>query len=545
MSSKVAHYLQEHLAGEVMTSVDARQYFSTDSSIFTIPPAIVVYPRNENDIRKAARFTWQLAERGRVIPLTSRGAGTDLSGAALGSGILLVFPAHMNKIVEFDSKSGVLVTEPGANYGKLQQTLQTHGRFLPPYPASLEYSTIGGAIANNASGDKGIKYGATRSYVSGLRVVLANGEIIETARLNKRELNKKLGLATFEGEVYRSIDTLLEENKEIVENFGLAVAKNASGYGLLDVKRKDGSFDLTPLLVGSQGTLGIITEATLETEVYNPETTLVAGMFRDLQNTQEAILELRKFSDAPSSLEMVDGRLLEFVNKINPNQLKGLVEKPYPGAVLFVEFDGSDRHQKKAAKKARKLFEKLGAEVRVETDMEQQVELWKIRQASSTVVLHAENHANALPVIEDGVVPLDKIAEFIEAIYRMFDQNQLPVAVWGHAGEGNLHVQPHLNLGQVGGRQKAFKLMDEYYKLIVSLGGSLSGENNDGRLRAPYLESMYGAEMYQLFQKVKKIFDPYNTLNPGVKINVDLVDIKPLLRQSYTMDHLYDHLPRS
>ena len=184
--SKVAHYLQEHLVGEVMTSTDARRYFATDASILQLAPAIVVYPRNENDVRKTARFTWQLAERGRVIPMTARGAGTDQSGAALGGGIMLVFPAHMNRILELDTKAGTVALEPCINYGNLQKTMQTHGRFLPPYPSSVEYSTVGGAIANNAIGEKSVKYGDTRAYVQGLRVVLANGEVIETRLLNKK-----------------------------------------------------------------------------------------------------------------------------------------------------------------------------------------------------------------------------------------------------------------------------------------------------------------------------------------------------------------------
>ena len=195
--NKVAHYLQEHLSGEVMTSADARKYFATDGSVFTITPSIVVYPRNENDIRKTARFSWQLAERGRIAPITARGSGTDQSGGALGSGIMLVFPAHMNRILELDGKSGAVTIEPGINYGKLQQALHTHNRFLPPFPSSIEFSTVGGAIANNAAGEKTIKYGSTRDYVKSLRAVVANGEIIETRRLSKRELNKKLGLATF------------------------------------------------------------------------------------------------------------------------------------------------------------------------------------------------------------------------------------------------------------------------------------------------------------------------------------------------------------
>ena len=142
--SKVAHYLQEHVMGEVMTAPDARRYFATDASVLSMTPAVIIYPRNENDVRKTARFTWQLAERGRVIPMTARGAGTDLSGAALGSGVIIAFPAHMHRLVEFDSKTGMVTVEPGINYGKLQQALLTHERFLPPYPASFEYSTVGG-----------------------------------------------------------------------------------------------------------------------------------------------------------------------------------------------------------------------------------------------------------------------------------------------------------------------------------------------------------------------------------------------------------------
>jgi len=357
--SKVAHYLQEHVMGEVMTSADARQYFATDGSIFYVAPAVVLYPRNENDVRKTARFAWQLAERGRIIPITPRGSGTDQSGAAIGSGIVMVFPAHMNRILELDTKTGVIEVEPGINYGKMQQTLETHGRFLPPSPANLEYSTIGGAVANNTSGEKSLKYGDTRTYVKSLRVVLANGEVIETRRLNKRELNRKLGLATFEGEIYRAVDALVEENQKVIARTELNVTKNTAGYDLLDVKTKEG-FDLTPLIVGSQGTLGIVTEVTLETEQHNPHTTLLAGFFDDIGKAQQAILELRAMPTLPSAIEMVDGNLLETVKNINPNQLKGIVPTPLPKVVLLVEFDDFGEHsQKKLSKIAQKILKKF------------------------------------------------------------------------------------------------------------------------------------------------------------------------------------------
>lgn len=544
--SKVAHYLQEHLIGEVMTTPDARKYFATDASIFSLPPAIVVYPRGENDVRKAARFSWQLAERGRVIPMTARGLGTDQSGAALGSGIMLVFPAHMHRILELDGKSGEVTVEPGANYGKLQQALHTHGRFLPPFPASLEYSTIGGAIANNAGGERSLKYGSTRSFVKRLRVVLADGEVIETRRLSKRELNKKLGLNSMEGDVYRKLDILIEENDELIKKSVINVSKNSAGYALSEVRRKDGSFDLTPLLVGSQGTLGLITEATLETRPHNPNPTLIVAFVDDLAMAGEVILDLRNSSELPAAIEMVDNNLLEFVQANNPSLIAGVIEPPFQKIALFIEFDStSERVQKKVTKRAKKILDKHGLPYRVETNPEQREQLWKVREAAASVLAHSSTDAKALPIIEDGIVPADRFAEYLQGIYDLFSSNNLPVAVWGHAGDAHLHVQPLIDLSQVGGRQMIFKLLVDYYSMIARLGGSTTGEHGDGRLRGPFLEQMYGTEVYELFRQVRAIFDPYGTLNPGVKTDVKLDDIKPLLRQEYDLAHLYDHMPHS
>lgn len=544
--SKVAHYLQEHLIGEVMTSSDARRYFATDTSILTLTPAIVVYPHNENDVRKTARFTWQLAERGRVIPITARGSGTDQAGGAIGSGIVIIFPAHMHKILELDPKTGSVAVQPGLNYGKLQQTLQTHGRFLPPFPASIEFSTIGGAMGNNAAGEKSVKYGSTRTFVRALRVVLANGEVIETGRINKRELSKKMGLNSMEGEVYRALDKLLEENKELIAKTKLDTTKNSSGYYLTDIKQKDGSLDLTPLFIGSQGTLGIITEAVIDTEPYNPATTLIVASFDDVERAAKAVLDLRKLPDMPSAIEMVDGNLLNFIDQHNPNQLKGTLEKPFHKIMLLIEFDNFNaRSQKRMAKKSKKIIEDYGGSCQIETDPEQQDHLWRIRHSAASVTAFSDNNAKALPLIEDGVVPVAKFVEFLTGAYAIFDKYNLQVAVWGHAGDANLHMQPFLDLSQLGDRQKLFRIMEDYHHLVISLGGSTNGEHGDGRLRAPFVRQQFGEEAYELFVAVKKIFDPYNTLNPGVKTGVTLEDIKPMMRQEYSMKHLYEHMPRT
>ncbi|MEI9914054.1 MAG: FAD-binding oxidoreductase [Candidatus Saccharibacteria bacterium] len=545
--SKIAHYLQEHLSGEVMTSVDARRYFSTDASILVSPPALIAYPRNENDVRKAARFSWQLAERGRIIPLTARGSGTDPTGGAIGSGLMVVFPAHMNRILELDTKSGDVTVEPGINFGKLQQTLQTHGRFIPSYPATLEYSTVGGAVSNNIAGEKSFKYGPIGYNVKRLRIVLTNGEVIETERLSKRELNKKLGLATFEGEIYRAVDTLLEENKELIATMQRPVAKNNAGYNLLDIKNKDGSFDLSPLFIGSQGTLGIITDITLTSDPYNPDTSLIMATFDELENLQLAINELRSSKESPSSIEMVNLGLIQSIYELNPNQLKDLLPTSHPAFVLFVEYDDpSDRTRKRNTTHAQKILEKLATNIQIETEPEHQQKIWKVRQSSSTYIGHSDGFKHSGPIISDSVVPPERLAEFIAGIDHIFNVVGIkPVAIWGHAGDGILHIQPHLNMSQVGDRQKAFRLLDEFYKLVISLGGSISGGRGDGRIKAPYLEMQYGSEVYALLKKIKQIFDPYGTLNPGVKFGTTVDDLKRLVRPEYTFGHFYDHLPRS
>lgn len=544
--SKVAQYLQEHLLGEVTSSAAVRKYFSHDASVLQATPSVVVYPRNESDVRKTCRFAWQLAERGRILPITARGAGTDLGGAAIGSGLMLVFPAHMNRILVLDSKTGSVAVEPGINYGKLQQTLQTYHRFLPPFPASYEYSTIGGAIANNASGEKSVKYGSTLKYVKTLRVVLANGEVIETGRISKRELSKKLGLSTLEGAIYRVVDGVLEESADVIAAAERDVTKNTSGYTLADIRHKDGSIDLTPLFVGSQGTLGIITEAVMTTEADNPATTLFVAYFDDLQHAASAITELRALGEKPSALEMVDENLLKLVEQLSPSQLKDVIDKPLPKVVLLAEYDNPNaRLQKKAGKKVEKIFNQYASSFRRETDPVAQEKLWRIRHASATVVSHTEGNLRALPFIEDGVVPVSKLAPFLTAVYELFRKYRLNVAVWGHAGDGNLHIQPFLDLGQIGDRQKLFKLADEYYALVIRLGGTTAGEHGDGRLRAPYLPYVYGKEMYEVFLRIKAAADPHTILNPGVKFGTTPDELKGMLRQEYNLGHLYSHLPRT
>ena len=536
--------MQEHLLGEVTASPEVRKHFSQDASILRMAPAIVAYPRNESDVRKTARFAWQLAQRGRPIAITARGGGSDTSGAALGSGIMLVFTAHMNKILALDSRKEVIVVEPGATYDKLEQTLYTHGLFFPPYPASQSYATIGGGIANNSIGEKTVKYGTTGDYIKGLRVVLANGEVIETGHLNKRELSRKLGMSTFEGEVYRSLDTLLEENAETLtkEKNRLKMLRNSSGYNVFDVK-KNGIFDLTPLFVGSQGSLGIITEATLEVVAHNPVTTaalISLDNLNDLSTILPKILELQ-----PSIFDMVNKSALAQVASVNPNQLKGLLQQPKAAIHLFVEFDNAkDGAQKKKVKQLGKIAEKAGGYFKKIDNVDEQEKLWKLRQSVTTILTQPHGQSKAVPVAEDVCVPLANLVEFLHKAADIYKGSGLRASAWGHTGDGVVRMQPVLDLGQLGDRQRLFKIADAVYKAAIDVGGSITASAGDGRVRAPYMGLLYGPEILRLMSEVKKIFDPHDILNPGVK-TATLADVKNLMRGDYNLGHHHQYMPRS
>ncbi|MDO8591700.1 MAG: FAD-binding oxidoreductase [bacterium] len=542
--SKIAHYLQEHLLGEVTASPDVRRYFAQDGSVLRQAPTVVVYPRNESDVRKSVRFAWQLAERGKILPVTARGGGTSTTGSAIGSGIILTFAAHMDRVLELNTKKRLMIIQPGMAYNTLEQMLYSHGLFLPPCPPLSSYATIGGGIATDAIGKKSLKYGATSQYVKSLRVILSNGEVIETGPLSKKELNHKLGLQTLEGEIYRSLDKMLEENAQFIERGRGAIKArfSSSGYNLFDVKKKN-QFDLTPLLIGSEGTLAITTEATLDIKDYNPRTSqalISLDELGDLYEVMPPLLDLK-----PSVLDMFNRAVIEQIKKLNPNQLNDVALREEAPIHLFVEFDEvKESDQKKSIAALQKIVDKAGAWCEIAEDSESKERLSKLQGSISTILVQSQGQARSVPVAEDICVPVDKLVEFINKAETAYSEVGLPPAIWGHAGSGVVRMQPVLDLGQTGDRQKLFKLQDVLYSAAIQLGGSISAGNGDGRMRAPYISLQYGEELYQMMLQVKTVFDPHGILNPGVK-TASNNEVRALMRTSYDSGRFADHLPRS
>jgi len=532
--NKVAQYLQEHLDGEVTDQLSLRRYFSTDASILTLTPSVIAFPRHENDIRKVARFSWQLAERGQSLPLTVRGGGTDTSGAAIGSGAILVTTKHLNKIIDLDPKQHQVIVQPGLKYGALQQTLETHGFSLPVAPNSAAKATIGGGVANNALGNQSVKYGSTQDYVKSLRVVLANGEAIETGPLGKRELSQKLGLANFEGQLYRTLDTLLEENAKLISEARAKVKArhSAFAYNLFGVKQA-GQFDITPLFVGAQGSLGIITEASLHLETHNPQVSLAMVSLESLEDLRLVLPKIHELN--PSSIELVNRETFQMVNQINPAFIRDFRKLSGWAIHLFVEFDNfKASDQERLVKNLKKITEKVGGDFKVASNEESYLEIDKLRQAVNILLHEAQGQKHAVPMLDGISVPPDQVVDFIQHASQIHHSVDLLPAIWGPVGSGVIMISPSLNIGEVGDRQKLFKLADGLFEKAVELGGSASAAG-DGRVRASYTNSTLGKEMAALMGQVKQLFDPHNILNPGVK-SLTLDEMKTLIRDEYSLN---------
>jgi FAD/FMN-containing dehydrogenase len=531
--------LSAKLLGTVTDNPDVLEHFSTDGSIFQVTPTAVVYPNNTADVRKTVEFAHERAVAGKPTSLVPRGKGGDLGGGAIGEGIQLVFPPHMHKLLRLESN--YVIVQPGMTLRMLQQTLNTHGRYLPPVPNPQDLTTVGGAVANDDAGPSAYKHGSFRAFVRGLKVVLSDGSLIETRPLSPRELSRKKGLTTLEGDVYRGVDSLLLDHAETIRKSAPRTSKNTAGYALDRVRAKDKSFDLSQLFIGSQGTLGVITEVSLKTLPFNPRTTLLVGYFSNLDKAGEAVRKLAAVK--PGAIEFVDRSLLQFYQNHRPGDLQDLVPADLPRIMLLVEFDDySQLSQALRSRRAEQVLKRHGAQVRVSTDPIEQVALWKLRRDAPALLALTSYPRKPLPFIEDAAVPASRLAEFIDKTYRLLVKHDLEAPMWGHAGDGQLHLLPLIDLSRRREVDHMFSFGHEFYDMVLAMGGTISAEHNDGLLRASYLQKQYGKDMMELMRQTKQICDPHDVLNPTKKTQATEAYAREHLRASYNLKHLYEHI---
>ena len=533
-------YLQKHLDGEVLTSDDARRYFAQDASPLKIKPQIIIYPRHEDDVRKVFLWVDQLAQKGIEMPVTCRGAGTDLYGASLGSGIILVLSTHLNNLIEYESRSGYFQLQSGCQVNQWKQFLSSQNRFIPALKDGLGTATIGGAVANNSGSNYSLKYGRLGRYIDHLRVVLSNGEAIWAEKISRREVAKKVQQSTLEGEIYRQLVEVRSRHLDLIEQTDQSVT---NCYDLESISAADGSFNLIPLFVGSQGTLGTITEVGLTTSYYNPNPLMLLLQCPDLENCLGLVSEIKKHR--PAAIEMFDGASLSYIDQIAPSFFDGYqIDLDVTQALLIVEFD-HHRRPWRQAKKVIKLATSYDIDCQLMGSTKEQIQIERLRRASCFILTdNPTANRRYLPGFNDILMPLDRLTDFYLAAKKLFDRHRLDLMMWGNVGYGQLTVMPALSLKRPADRQDYLQLLKKYFQLVTKHGGQISGFYNQGRLKAGFIKSAISPELYQIQLEVKQTFDPYGILNPNVKINHNTADNLELLKNRYNLGDLYQQLPK-
>ncbi|MDB5183700.1 MAG: hypothetical protein JWO07_381 [Candidatus Saccharibacteria bacterium] len=530
--SKVAQYLSEHLLGEVTTNDGVRRRFSTDASVLSIVPDMVIYPRTTSDIRKVARFSWQLAEKGHKLPITTRGAGSDQTGAAIGSGIILNTVAHLDAIYEVDSKQKLVRAQPGVTFKALNEALRLQGLYIPAYPNSQSFSTIGGAIANNASGILTGKYGSMQRWVKQVEVVLSNGEVLQTGRISKRDVEKKKGMQTFEGEIYRSIDNLINDNDKFIDSIAIEVRDNV-GYNIVDVKHRDGSIDLTPLFLGSQGTLGVISEVILHCEPISTAPLVCAIAFQDYETARDAVDVLSPMD--PAVFELIDGRILQRATDNGNNYafFNEALDRGDVAVVAVLEFDDNNvRAKKKIGKRIAKIFDGQPVYVVLEEKESRSADL-RVIETLPTMTLIGDEDVSDPGTLYGAFVPTERMEDFQKAIDKLEKKYSVDLPLSGHATQNVYHARLLLNMKKPSDKQKVLKLLAEWSAVVAEHGGHLIGEAAEGRLKAIFAYKEIDPNIVQMFASIRAIFDPMDIMNTGVKQGGDLKKLVDSLRHDY------------
>lgn len=523
--SKITAYLNEHLVGEITDVGPELTSASVDGSVLLRKPEMIIHTANTSDIRKVARFCWQLAEKGHVLPITARGEGTDMTGAATGSGIVVSQAKYMSRVVGIDPNQKLIHVQAGASYKGVNMALSTHKGLTLPNESFYGLSgTIGGAIASGAVGHLNSRYGSIGDSVTQLEVVLASGDVLQTGRLSKRELNAKKGLQTMEGEIYRNIDNLITDNIETVRSMLARQVTDTSGYAnITKVKRKDGSLDLTPLFIGSQGTLGIVTEVILKAQFARRELTAVLASYSDIADVLAAADTANTLKAA--SVEAIDGRLLKRAASQGKKRSFATEESFTGGLVVAIYDDFGEKARTRLAKKLHQHLSKDGNTVNLSIKKYTTADLSNIRSLLAVATQPTDN-SMVVPSLFKGLwLPADKLDVFLADVKKLELDYKIELPVYIDIKSGLVDVLPIMDAAKVSDRQKLIKLLAIMADLVAQYEGSLSGHGGDGRIKAAVSQKTHSAEIVDIYNQIKQIFDPHNILNPGVKQQMPAKDL--------------------
>lgn len=531
---KLVDYLRDELEGDVVGDPSVLAEHATDASLFEVQPSLVVFPKHTRDVTKLVNRVTHARAAGEATSLTARAAGTDMTGGPLTFSVVVNFTKYFNHLLTI--KGHHAVVEPGVYYRDFEAALADHDLFLPSYPASKDLCTVGGMVANNAGGEKTLTYGKTADYVEEVEMVLRNGMAYSFRKLTLEKLAAKQKLTTLEGDIYRRLYQLVTAHKELIYAARPRVSKNSAGYALWDVlDEEQKTFDITRILTGSQGTLGLLTKIKFRLMQPRPHSRLLVISLYDIAQLGEIVNHVLEF--LPESFESYDDHTFKVALRLLPalaRRLKGnilttawqflpdfwlLLRGGIPKLVLLAEFTGETEKEAAAqAELAEARLKAYGVRTKVTKSPAEGEKYWAMRRESFTLLRQSVQGLHTAPFIDDFVVAPEKLPEFLPRLYAILDQHDIIYTVAGHIGDGNFHIIPLMNLHDKKTKEILTDLSEKVYPLVISYGGSISGEHNDGLVRSPYLKEQFGEEVYRLFEEVKRIFDPDNMFNPGKKV---------------------------
>lgn len=527
--------------------------YSHDASMFELRPTLVVQPKNASDVERIVTLVADEKKTNPDLSVTARSAGTDMSGGAINDSIIVDFLKYFKTITNVSATAAQV--QPGVLYRDFEPKTLEQGALMPTYPASRDLASVGGMVNNNSGGEKSLEYGKTEDFVTELDAVFADGVKRTVKPLTKAELDKKMKQTDFEGEVYRKLFILIDGNYDKILAAKPRVSKNSTGYNLWDVwNRETGIFDLTKLIVGAQGTLGFVTDIHFRLVLARKHSGLLVLFMKDINDLGEVIPTVLKHN--PATFESFDDATMFLGIKFLPSFHKmigwgGVVKmaisfipvgmqflRGIPKLILMVEFNGETEQE--VRDKVRALHTELAkhrARYEINGFEEDPTEgksekFWLMRRYSFQLLRSKVKDKHTAPFIDDFVVPPEHLTKFLPELRTVIKKYDLFATIAGHMGDGNFHVIPLMKLEDEKDRKKILPAMKEVNRLVLKYGGSLSGEHNDGLVRGPWLEEMYGKDMLNLFKQAKNIMDPQDIFNPHKK--ADAV-------WDYSFGHIREH----
>jgi len=524
--------LAERVDGIVRFDEYTRQLYATDASAYEVTPIGVVFPRSTADVAATVAYCAE-----RDTPVLPRGGGTSLAGQAVNEAVVLDFSRYMDELQSVDPDERRARAQVGTTLGELNDRLAEHDLKFAPDPAWGDKSVLGGAIGNNSTGAHSLKYGKTDAYVEECEVVLADGTVTTFGEVSREVISERAGDDGLEGRIYAAVDDLLGDGREAIDDAFPDLKRNVSGYNLdrLVAEADDGTINLARLLAGSEGTLAIVTEATVSLEPV-PETKALGLLsYRDLVDAMEDVPAILEHD--PAAVEVLDDVLLDLA--ADTEEFGTLVESLLPentGAVLLVEFYADNDPQGKQ-KVADLLADRVGevstlgvpqSEAESLTDAPRQAfdgqeahddaerkRFWKLRKSGLPILLGRTSDAKHISFIEDTAVPPENLADYVADFRELLDEQDTFASFYAHAGPGCLHIRPLVNTKTVEGIEQMAAIADGATDLVIEYGGSVSGEHGDGRARTQWNRKLYGQTVWEQFRELKEAFDPDWLLNPG------------------------------